>query len=323
MKTKIIRYIKNNRKICIIAATAVVLIIVICVYIMIKGNNSKEDSNSETINVENMTKEGEFLKIDIEDCSVRTGCQVQAKVTSSPADYAGLVTWTSTDESILKVDANGLITVVGTGTAAVTATAGNLSDSVVITGFNEETPTNELEFPVNNETVAAGIDVGSNNSKPGQNSNNNSQPGGDGPAKETTASPDGDSNSQKPVQTEPVQTEPQTPPAEYNKLLNSITGFGFEVYNADINTYQYIEGGTYLGEIMISQDSTHIYIKTRTSTFDEAVRNVLKTLIPAQYENVWANYVSTTSDITLKAGNYSVIIVPAKNDDHAQIIINY
>lgn len=322
MKSKwrmFVKIILDNKKKVIIIAPIVAVIIMICVYIGIKGNNSQEDAAVPTVNEEDMVKDGEFLTIDLTDCSVKTGSQIQAKVTANPEEYASLVNWTSSDENVLSVDANGLITVMSAGTAAVTATAGNLSDSVVITGFTEETPTDELEYPVNNETVAAGVDVSNNNSNPGQSDNN---PDSDNSDKETTAAAGNDST-QKNDGEDSEQPESQTPPKEYQQLLDAVEGFGFQVYNADINTYQYIEGETYLGEIMISQDSTHIYIKTRTSSFDEAVRNVLKILLPEQFENVWANYVSAESDITLKSGNDTIVIVPAKNDDHAQIIINY
>ncbi len=68
--------------------------------------------------------------------SMNKGTTQQLKAKVSPDDKAGQIVWSSSDESVLTVDANGLVTAVGDGTASITATVDGVSattDAITVT----------------------------------------------------------------------------------------------------------------------------------------------------------------------------------------------
>lgn len=71
------------------------------------------------------------------------GATAQLRVRVSPANLAEKgVNWTSSDEKVVTVSDNGLVTAVGSGTATITATArkGGVSDSITVTVLGEAKP---------------------------------------------------------------------------------------------------------------------------------------------------------------------------------------
>lgn len=72
--------------------------------------------------------------IQVEDASVLKGQSVALTVSPVPADATlGTVAWTSSDESVATVDENGVVTGVTAGTATITATCGEFSDTCTVT----------------------------------------------------------------------------------------------------------------------------------------------------------------------------------------------
>lgn len=68
--------------------------------------------------------------------SMDKGTTQQLKAKVSPDDKASQVVWSSSNESVLTVDANGLVTAVGDGTASITATVDGVSattDAITVT----------------------------------------------------------------------------------------------------------------------------------------------------------------------------------------------
>lgn len=68
--------------------------------------------------------------------SMDKGTTQQLKAKVSPDDKASKVVWSSSNESVLTVDANGLVTAVGDGTASITATVDGVSattDAITVT----------------------------------------------------------------------------------------------------------------------------------------------------------------------------------------------
>ena len=63
---------------------------------------------------------------------LNVGGTVQLSAQVKPEGATNKVAWTSSDENVLTVDADGLVTALGNGEAAITATAGAQSDSVSI-----------------------------------------------------------------------------------------------------------------------------------------------------------------------------------------------
>ncbi len=81
---------------------------------------------------------GISIEVDAEATTLtEVGQTLQLMVTVSDANDAPIsepaVTWTSSDEAVVTVDQDGLVTAVGNGMADVEATAGNVSDMVDIT----------------------------------------------------------------------------------------------------------------------------------------------------------------------------------------------
>lgn len=67
----------------------------------------------------------EGITVDVEDTKV-------IKATLTPHNASNPVTWSSSDESVAKVDANGVITGVSVGSAVITGTVGAYSDSCTV-----------------------------------------------------------------------------------------------------------------------------------------------------------------------------------------------
>lgn len=77
------------------------------------------------------------------------GTTVQLRVRVSPANLAERgVVWVSSDESVITVSSNGLVTAVGPGTATVTATArkGGVSDAITVVVLDKAKPTTNVPY---------------------------------------------------------------------------------------------------------------------------------------------------------------------------------
>ncbi len=71
------------------------------------------------------------VELDKESESVFAGTEIQLTATVQPAGYG--IAWRSSDESVATVDKNGKVTAVCEGTATITATLGNATDSYELT----------------------------------------------------------------------------------------------------------------------------------------------------------------------------------------------
>ncbi len=74
----------------------------------------------------------EGISID-EKAEIDKGSTKELKVTFTPSGAEEVVTWKSSDESVATVDENGKVTAVENGTATITATAGEFSDTCEVT----------------------------------------------------------------------------------------------------------------------------------------------------------------------------------------------
>ncbi|MBR0483190.1 MAG: Ig-like domain-containing protein [Oscillospiraceae bacterium] len=104
---------------------------------------------------------------DKTELTVETGTQKQLSFCSvhTKEAYNKLAVWKSSDESIATVDENGIITAISAGTAEITATAGDVTVTCVITceESQKETDTSEevkpevLKFTEYTETAQLGV----------------------------------------------------------------------------------------------------------------------------------------------------------------------
>lgn len=87
---------------------------------------------------------------------LNVGNTAQLTATVAPEEATDKVTWTSSDEQVLTVDADGKVTALGNGEATVTATAGEQTDTVTITVV---TPASGIELDTQKLTLYKGDDA--------------------------------------------------------------------------------------------------------------------------------------------------------------------
>ena len=74
------------------------------------------------------------VKLDeVQDTTLKFDGQLQLKATLTPANATDTVTWSSSDEKVLKVSDKGLVTAVGYGTATITAKVGDKESKCTFT----------------------------------------------------------------------------------------------------------------------------------------------------------------------------------------------
>lgn len=117
---------------------------------------------------------------------------------------------------------------------------------------------------------------------------------------------------------------PTTPGYEGEKVLSTeiagrLGNYGFSQYLD--NTYVYEESGSFKGEVIISSNMTHIYIKERSTGFDTAVSGVLTELLPDSHNNIWNIYTSAQTDQTVTVDGRVVRVVVPGGGGHSQIVI--
>ena len=116
------------------AAGVLILIIGLIVFVCIRAGKKHHNNSDtqETVDYNAVVPKGQFVKVELEDCNMYIGSELDLKCTSEPEEYASKVIWTSSDEDVVTVDGKGHIKVVGTGAAAITATYDVLADSLTV-----------------------------------------------------------------------------------------------------------------------------------------------------------------------------------------------
>ena len=350
---------KNNTKksdnlntivICIMTFIAIITLVV-CVCIMCsRGNNKKVPGNgTTTLNINDYISEGEYLQINANDCAIYNGDVIQLTCSSNPVEYATGVNWSSSDTSVVTVTFDGTVTAMGEGIAAVTATHGVLSSSIIIKVINEE-ETTDTEFPYY-EPVVPTTPEATNPTKPVETSKPTVKPGEDSTTKPTVKPSEGPTT--KPAETVKPSEEPTTKPAETVKpseepttkpttkpseesttvqketeslsvkdlVMNSLPEYGFGVYTED--SFVFKEDGNYLGQVIVGHGFTQIYVMTRTTNFDRQLKDFLSVVLPTGYTKAFNNMVNATNDMTFNTDGYKVRVVASPNGGHTQLIIYY
>lgn len=344
---------KNNTKksdnlntivICIMTFIAIITLVV-CVCIMCsRGNNKNIPGNgTTTLNINDYINEGEYLQINAKDCAIYKGDVIQLTCSSNPVEYASGVNWNSSDTSVVTVTFDGTVTAMGEGVAAVTATHGVLSSSIIIKVINEEEATDE-EFPYY-EPVAPSTPAvtkpANPTTKPSEGATTKPvvKPSEGAttkpvvkPSEEETTKP-----TVKPTEptTEPPTTQPATKPSEEattaqketeslsvkDLVMNSLPEYGFGVYTED--SFVFKEDGNYLGQVIVGHGFTQIYVMTRTTNFDKQLKDFLSVVLPTGYTKAFNNMMNATNDMTFNTDGYKVRVVASPNGGHTQLIIYY
>ena len=117
-------------------------------------------------------------------------------------------------------------------------------------------------------------------------------------------------------------TEPEketAPSINTEEMFAVLTASGFSQYISNACLYE--TDDEYQGEVIVDSESVHIYIKKRSATFDQAIKNALAYLLPETSDNVWNSYLTATTDKTITSGGRKVRFVMPAAQAHAQIIV--
>lgn len=272
-----------------------------------------KETPTQTVDVNDILQSGKSIKINMKDCVLYVGTQLKLTCTTKPESYASQVIWKSANENVATIDSEGNLTILAEGETAITATYGILSDTIAVAAVTKGAVVPDSDLPVyevvdgeTKEVTAPSETVPSETDTNGQ------------PVETTTAETESSGN----IQTDPAEETTGAHAVQIrDTLVKSVTNCGFTSY-VD-NTYVYNEDGNYLGQIIIEAGRTQIYVMTRTTEFDKNLKQLLETVLPTSYENVYASFVAATQDQTLSGDGLKIRIVAAKNNDHAQLILYY
>lgn len=317
----------------IIAGIAVLVLIaaVITAGVISEHNKSKENTVGMTLTQKNLrpqdaeadnneVKEITTVEILMDDTAIPVGTTFMAAAIVEPADTDKALIWTSSNDDVMTVKQDGLVTVKGTGTAALTATVGDVSDAIAIEGIESAAAGSKNGYTVYtgngsilkpSSSVPAGSSAGSGSGTGSSYSDNgsysyNSTGNNSGYSAGTGSSHENNNSTGSDGKTS----------SDIGEVLNK-EGFTQEYSNV----YVYTDGGTYYGEIITQPDVSIIYIKQRNEGFDARIKGVLAQLLPESCNQVWNNYVSATTDRTFTVEDRKVRIVTASRGGHSQIVI--
>ena len=337
----------------IVFIVIITIIVAVCVKFFHKGNNSNNETQT-TININDYTSTGEYLKINATDCTLYVGSMVKLTCSSYPDSYAMGVKWSSSDTSVITITYDGMVTAMKSGIAAITATNGVLTNSIIIQVVEEdETPEDDLPM----------YDPNLFESATDNNPNGNGEtPGVTLPNQETSQAPSQGTNEEPtvvptiPTPTEPVATEPvTTAPIENTQentqegtqentqeptteditnteestvdtrevILYTLPEFGFSGYNDMGDTFVFKEDGNYLGQVIVGTEFTQIYVMTRTTGFDRNIKGFLEVIFPKGHATVFNKFVNAASDTTFYVDGYKVRAITSPSGGHRQLIIYY
>lgn len=327
----------------IIAGIAVLVLIAAAITagVISEHNKSKENTVGMTLTQKNLrpqdaeadnnaVKEITTVEILMDDTAIPVGTTFMAAAIVEPADTDKALIWTSSNEDVMTVNQDGLVTVRGTGTAALTATVGDVSDAIAIEGIESAAAGSKNGYTVYtgngsilkpSSSVPAGSSAGSGSgigssysdngsysyNSTGNNGNSSYNPGNNQSGSSNSGNSQENNNS--------TGSDGKTS-SDIGEVLNK-EGFTQEYSNV----YVYTDGGTYYGEIITQPDVSIIYIKQRNEGFDARIKGVLAQLLPESCNQVWNNYVSATTDRTFTVEDRKVRIVTASRGGHSQIVI--
>lgn len=335
----------------IIAGIAVLVLIAAAITagVISEHNKSKENTVGMTLTQKNLrpqdaeadnnaVKEITTVEILMDDTAIPVGTTFMAAAIVEPADTDKALIWTSSNDDVMTVKQDGLVTVKGTGTAALTATVGDVSDAIAIEGIESAAAGSKNGYTVYtgngsilkpSSSVQAGSSAGSGygtgsshensnstgNNLSGTGSNNNTGNNGNSSYNPGNNQSDSSNSGNSQENNNSTGSDGKTS-SDIGEVLNK-EGFTQEYSNV----YVYTDGGTYYGEIITQPDVSIIYIKQRNEGFDARIKGVLAQLLPDSCNQVWNNYVSATTDRTFTVEDRKVRIVTASRGGHSQIVI--
>ena len=320
------------------------------------ARNKDTSSVKQNVTGGALTEES-YIRIEMEDCNMYVGNILHLKCVSEPEEYASMATWKSSADDIVSVNSTGDIIVKSVGMAKVTVSYGSLSDYVIINAIDEDDSGKDRNLPVysvsddgqatlvepasldgsegnghiddesdynvvyeptlpedddgDDEAVTSGesYDDDRESTPEGDNDNDNIN---------DTISGGGNSSSENRNDTE-VSEEDKT---DYEPIvLAALSDSGFSQYLGD--TYIYTEDGNYLGEAIVGSNCVQIYVMTRTSDFDAAVKNVISAVLPDSVDEVFGMLAWAADNETVNLNGHMVRVIAPAGGGHSQLMIYY
>lgn len=339
--------IKNNKLkikpiwigVAAVALTAAIVLIIVAVTgssdkgtekVNVNLNNVDLNNGAGGASVEN--KEKTTVEIQMTDSAVLVGKRFKMVAVVTPANTEQALVWSVSDDNILEVTNDGVVTVKAVGTATVSATVGDVTDAVIIEGIARIEDGSKNKFPIytladnavsgdestgsNGGNGSAGSSnsgsIGSNEGSGSSNSGSTGSNGGSGSAGSSNSGSIGSNGGSG-------SSNSGSTGSNSESIGGQLPDMGFDQTYS--NVYVCNENGTYCGEIITQPDVTIIYIKERSDAFDSKIKNVLMTMLPKEYNQVWNNYISAATDRTFTVEDRKVRIVAAVNGGHSQIVI--
>lgn len=313
--------------------------------------NLKPHNNSSN----NSVADRSLTKVEIlmDDTAVVVGTTFKAAAVVEPENTDKALVWSSSNEDIMKVDLDGVVTVNNVGVAALTATVGDVSDAVAIEGIKSVSAGSANGYVVytgngsitgsnSSNSISSGTSNSGTSGRTGYSYNSEAESYDDGNSSGTdNGSSDGGyiaddssnnsdgsynnnsgSNSSNTNSTNTGSSSSSTGNSDGMKSTDLPDILGNQGFTREYsNVYIYTENDTYYGEIIIQPEVSIIYIKQRSGGFDSKINSVLSGLLPSEYSQVWSNYLSASSDRTFTAEGRKVRIVTAAGGGHSQIVI--
>lgn len=321
-----------------------------------KNLKPQNNSSNNSVADRSLTK----VEILMDDTAVVVGTTFKAAAVVEPENTDKALVWSSSNEDIMKVDSDGVVTVNNVGVAALTATVGDVSDAVAIEGIKSVSAGSANGYVVytgngsitgsnsSNSSSSGASNSGTSgrtgysyNSEAGSYDDGNSSGTDNGSsdggyiADDSSNNSDGSynnnsgntsnnsgSNSSNTNSTNTGSSSSSTGNSDGMKSTDLPDILGNQGFTREYsNVYIYTENDTYYGEIIIQPEVSIIYIKQRSGGFDSKINSVLSELLPSEYSQVWSNYLSASSDRTFTAEGRKVRIVTAAGGGHSQIVI--
>ncbi len=144
--------------------------------VSVSKKNLKDSNSTSTEPVKAATT----VEIQWEDSAVPVGTSFKVTAIVTPQDTEHALVWSSGNQDVCTIDSEGVVTVRSAGNAAITATVGTVSDSVIIQGIDSVSAGSDRGLPVytGGSYVSAGQSNGGSNDNPnGNTSTGDSQSG--------------------------------------------------------------------------------------------------------------------------------------------------
>lgn len=139
--------------------------------VSVSKKNLKDSNSASTEPVKAATT----VEIQWEDSAVPIGTSFKVTAIVTPQDTEHALVWSSGNQDVCTIDSEGVVTVRSAGNAAITATVGTVSDSVIIQGIDSVSAGSDRGLPV--YTGDSYVSAGQSNGGSNDNSNGNTSTG--------------------------------------------------------------------------------------------------------------------------------------------------